>query len=112
MATPALAARARVLQRCRGSAVSRPPPSAAPPASPGFGALVAGIAVFILLGVPLLAWVWESLNRLLSGIVEPSRLLGAAVALALLLLLWRVLARTVQRWDAARHPDDPARRSP
>ncbi|HEU4698613.1 MAG TPA: hypothetical protein VFS40_05500 [Gemmatimonadales bacterium] len=93
-----------------------PPTPAPPPGAPGYGRLVLGIAGFVLVGVPLLAFVWEGLNRLLSGTIHARLLVAALIALALLVPLWRFLARTVVRWDARRHglaPDElPTRRQP
>ena len=60
------------------------------------------ILLLVLLGAPLVGWLWETLNRLLSGHVEPVRLLvSIPVAVAFWLLL-RALGRTVERWDDAR----------
>jgi len=83
-----------------------PTPRPDPPGPrPSFPGLVAGIALFVVIGIPLTAYVWETLNQLLAGrVVARARLLITLPALALLIGLWRVLARTVQRWDADRHP--------
>jgi hypothetical protein len=78
----------------------------------GLGRLVAGIAVFVALGIPLTAFVWESLNELFAGRVRPIRLLITVPVVLLLLFLWRILGRTVQRWDAARRPEPDDRRIP
>jgi hypothetical protein len=44
--------------------------------------------------------------------VRPIRLLITVPVLLLLLFLWRILGRTVQRWDAARRPEPDDRRIP
>ncbi|HEX6308046.1 MAG TPA: hypothetical protein VFZ69_07655 [Longimicrobiales bacterium] len=64
--------------------------------------LVLGIGLFVLLGTPLVAYIWETLNRLFAGILEPVRLLIAIPALALFYLLLRFMARTVHAWETAR----------
>jgi hypothetical protein len=52
-----------------------------------------------IVGTPMLAYVWESLNRLLSGVFEPMRLaLTALIAVALWLYL-RWVAGLVERWQ-------------
>lgn len=72
------------------------------------GTLVGGIALFTLLGFPLVAYLWETLNRLLSGEVEGVRLLVTLPVLLLFLALLRWQARAVRRWEgeraAERHP--------
>jgi hypothetical protein len=63
--------------------------------------LVIGIALFVLVGTPLVAYLWETLNRLFAGIVEPLRLLGALPAAVLFYLLLRFMARSIATWQAA-----------
>lgn len=66
------------------------------------GRVVPVVALFALLGLPLVAYVWETLNQLMAGIVNPTRLaisLPAALLLAWLLVL---LSRRVQRLDERR----------
>ena len=61
--------------------------------------LVLRIALFVLVGIPLLGVGWEMLNELIAGHWNSSQVLRGTVALALLFLLWRFLAASVQRWD-------------
>ena len=74
-------------------------------ASNGTGRLVGAILLLVLLGVPFVAYLWETLNRLLSGIVEPVRLLIALPVAVVFLLLLRYIARTIDGWYAARAPE-------
>lgn len=71
-----------------------------PGQTPSLGRLMAGVALFVILGTPLVAYLWETLNVLLTGVVQPGRLL-LAIPLALLFagVLW-LLARTVRAWGA------------
>jgi hypothetical protein len=69
-----------------------------------------------VVGTPMLAYIWESLNRLLSGVFEPMRLaLTALIAVALWLYL-RWVAGLVERWqttangEAARHESGETQR--
>ena len=73
--------------------------------SPGMGRLLGIIALYAALGAPLLALVWEALNQLLGGRVNAPLLLAALPALTVLILLLRLLARTVSRVAAS--PDQP-----
>jgi membrane protein implicated in regulation of membrane protease activity len=63
------------------------------------GGLAARIAAFMIVGIPLLAFVWEMLNELGAGIWNTRHVLLAIPAILLLLFLWRVMSRAVQRWD-------------
>ena len=64
--------------------------------------LTAGIALFVLSGFPLVAYLWETLNQLMGGEVRPARL-ALSVPVALLLAgVLVLLARTVRRWEARR----------
>jgi hypothetical protein len=65
----------------------------------GIVPLMAGMALFVVLGTPLVGFLWHSLNRLLSGTIEAWRL---AATVPVLLLLWgllHLLARRVWRWE-------------
>ena len=70
--------------------------------APHTGAMAARILLQVLLGAPLVGWLWETLNRLLSGHVEPLRLLVAVPAAVLFWLLLRYVGRTVERWADSR----------
>ena len=74
------------------------------PAPPRAGLLAARIALFALVGAPLLAVVWEALNQLLAGHAAARRLLPALVAAAALALLVRALARALAPGGPAPHP--------
>jgi hypothetical protein len=71
---------------------------------------VLGIALFVLLGTPLVAYLWDTLNHLFSGIIEPLRLLIALPAALLFYVLLRFMARSVVSWQTERntHSDSAA----
>jgi hypothetical protein len=64
--------------------------------------LAVGIALFVLAGFPLVAYVWETLNQLMAGAVHPTRLLLSLPLLLLLAGLLLLLARAIGRWEAER----------
>ena len=64
--------------------------------------LILGIGAFVLLGTPLVAYLWETVNRLLAGVFDAPRLLISVPALVLLLVLFRFMARAVLEWDRGR----------
>jgi hypothetical protein len=61
--------------------------------------LVAAMAVYVLVGFPLVWYLWETVNELLKAQVEGRQLLLAVPVLLLLLGLLILLGRSVQRWD-------------
>ena len=71
------------------------------------GGMTIRILLIVLIGAPMVGWLWETLNRLFSGLVEPARLLiSIPVAVAFWLLL-RALGRTIERWADARDVTEP-----
>jgi hypothetical protein len=58
--------------------------------------------LFVLAGTPLVAYLWETLNRALAGRIEGRRLLLAIPVLLALAWLLRVLRRTVWQWEGER----------
>jgi hypothetical protein len=65
----------------------------------GGAKLVAAMAVYVLVGFPLVWYLWETVNELLKAQVEGRQLLLAVPVLLLLLGLLILLGRSVQRWD-------------
>ena len=61
--------------------------------------LVSMMALYVAAGFPLVWYLWETLNDVLSGQFDGLRLLVALAASLLLLGLLILLARSVQRWD-------------
>lgn len=66
------------------------------------GRLILPIALFVLAGIPLVAYMWETGNQLFAGHFTGARLLLAVAALIALLVLLKILARTVERWEGTR----------
>lgn len=65
----------------------------------GGSRIVGIIAVAVLIGTPLVAILWETLNELLAGEVRTSHVALAIPAAILVAFLARVLARSVARLD-------------
>ncbi|HET6700634.1 MAG TPA: hypothetical protein VFH14_02460 [Gemmatimonadaceae bacterium] len=74
------------------------------PARPAIAAkqLILPIALFVIVGVPLVAVIWDTLNRLFAGQVDWTWIGAAVVAAVLLGVLLKILARTLGRWQARR----------
>lgn len=64
-----------------------------------FGQLLAWEALFVILGTPLIAYLWETLNQLLALHADVARL-GISVPVLLVLLgLLSLLSRRIQYWN-------------
>jgi hypothetical protein len=63
--------------------------------SPRLGRLITLVSVFALLGTPLVAYLWETTNVLLSGQVRPLQLGIGVVLLAVFTVLLRLLAKRI-----------------
>ena len=75
-----------------------------PPTRPAVGAtkLILPIALFVILGVPLVAVIWDTLNQVFAGHVDWRWIGATVVAVVLFWVLLKALARTVSRWEASR----------
>jgi hypothetical protein len=58
--------------------------------------------LFVLAGIPLIAYLWETANRVFAGRIELVRLLIAAAAVIALLLVLKILARVIEQWERTR----------
>lgn len=72
----------------------------AAPASNSTARLVLGIGAFVLIGTPLLGYLWHTANDLLAGDFRPARVLIAFPVGFLLYALMRSMRKTVNAWDA------------
>ena len=61
--------------------------------------LVVLMAIYVVVGFPLVWYLWETVNQLLNAEFVGSRLLLSIPVLLLLLGLLILLGRSVQRWD-------------
>ena len=74
--------------------------------------LAARIAAFMVMGIPLVAFVWEMLNQLFAGREVIRHLLLAIPGILLLIFLSRLMSRAIQNWDQRLHPGHPTKRLP
>jgi hypothetical protein len=66
---------------------------------PGLAGLMIGMGLFVIIGIPMIFYIWRFINELLSG-----RFILADAALATVLLVifigfLRILGKQVRRWD-------------
>jgi hypothetical protein len=66
---------------------------------PSPGKLVLLILAFVVIGIPVVAFVWDALNHLFAGDVTGRWLLTAVAGLAALGLLLMLMGRTLTGWD-------------
>jgi hypothetical protein len=66
-------------------------------AGTGTGALIAIIAGFVVVGAPMVYYLWTTLNEVLAGHFDGTRLLLTAVVLLIFLGLLSILSRSVRR---------------
>jgi hypothetical protein len=64
---------------------------------PGPAGLIGLIFLFVLLGIPLAAYLWETLNRVMAGYLDPVRIALSIPVLLLFAGLLVLLARFTRR---------------
>ncbi len=69
--------------------------------NPSVEGMVLRMGVVVLIGAPVVAYLWETLNQLLALHVNPTRLLISAPLLVVFVVWLRWLARQAQRWMGA-----------
>jgi hypothetical protein len=70
---------------------------------PGPGKLVLLILAFVVIGIPVVAFVWDALNHLFAGDVTGRWLLTGLVGLIGLGLLLALIGRTLMRLERPRY---------
>ena len=68
--------------------------------APSPAGLLAGMGAFVIVGTPMLFFIWRFVNEILAGRLD---LMNAALALVFLIVflgLLKVLAGRVRAWDA------------
>lgn len=69
------------------------------------GRLLAFMALFVIIGVPMVFYIWRFINDLLMGQVVASNTLIALVLLVVFVLYMRIVARQVRKWET--EPESP-----
>jgi len=64
--------------------------------------LAVEILAIVAIGIPLLAYLWETLNHLLAGVVSPARLAMTVPFAIAFVLLVRLMHRATGRWEIQR----------
>lgn len=61
--------------------------------------LIGGMALLVLVGTPMVWYLWEVLTQVLSGVFDATTLLIAVPVLLLFLAFMWFVSRTVQGWE-------------
>lgn len=64
--------------------------------------LAAAILALAVVGGLLIAYLWETMNRLMAGHFDGRRLLISVPAAIILVIQLRYVARTIERWHSER----------
>ena len=64
--------------------------------------LIGSIALFVLVGTPMVAYLWETMNVLLTGRVEPVKLGIAVIVLGIFAGLLMLLSRSIHALEGRR----------
>lgn len=75
---------------------------------PGITRLAIGILGLFVVGTPMVAYLWETVNRLVSGNFELIRLLISIPIAFVFVLFLRFAARFVTRWEVERQQSIPS----
>jgi hypothetical protein len=70
--------------------------------APGFWRTLGVMALYFVLGSPLVAYIWHALNHVIAGQVVGREVLIATVCAALLAVVLRLMARSIAALDATR----------
>ncbi|NIP83181.1 MAG: hypothetical protein GWM90_29690 [Gemmatimonadetes bacterium] len=65
----------------------------------GTGKLIAVMLLFVVVGAPLVYYLWTTINELLAGHFDGPRLGVSAVVLLIFLGLLSILTRSIRRWE-------------
>lgn len=65
----------------------------------GPGALIATMLAFVVVGAPMVYYLWTTINELLAGRVDWPRLGITIIVLLIFLGLLSILTRSIRRWD-------------
>ena len=73
------------------------------PSSMGAGGLIAAMLAFVVVGAPMVYYLWTTVNELLAGHFDGARLGISIIVLLIFLGLLSILTRSIRRWEARLH---------
>jgi amino acid permease len=69
------------------------------PSGPSTGRLITAILLFVIVGAPMVYYLWTTLNELLAGHFEGTRFALSVLVLLIFAGLLGILSRSIRRWD-------------
>ena len=72
-------------------------------AGSGTGGLIAAMLAFVVVGAPMVYYLWTTVNELLAGHFDGGRLGISIIVLLIFLGLLNILTRSIRRWEARLH---------
>lgn len=73
------------------------------PPGPGTGGLIAAMLAFVVVGAPMVYYLWTTINELLAGRFDGGRLGISIIVLLIFLGLLNILTRSIRRWETRLH---------
>ncbi len=64
------------------------------------GRIVLLMVVFVVIGLPMVAYLWETINQILALELDPVRIAVSVPLLAIFLGFLAVIGRRINRWHA------------
>ena len=74
--------------------------SEAPSSGMGTGVLIGAMLGFVIVGAPMVYYLWTTINELLAGHIEWARVGISIIVLLIFLGLLGILTRSIRRWEA------------
>ena len=69
----------------------------------GTGGLIAAMLAFVVVGAPMVYYLWTTINEVLAGHFDGGRLGISIIVLLIFLGLLNILTRSIRRWEARLH---------
>lgn len=73
------------------------------PSGLGTGGLIAAMLAFVIVGAPMVWYLWTTVNELLAGHINGGRLGISIIVLLIFLGLLNILTRSIRRWETRLH---------
>ena len=70
---------------------------------PGTGTLIAAMLGFVVVGAPMVYYLWSTVNELLAGHFDARRAGISIIVLLIFLGLLSILTRSIRRWEERLH---------
>ena len=69
----------------------------------GTTGLIGTMLLFVVVGAPMVYYLWSTINELLAGHVDGARLGISIIVLLIFLGLLSILTRSIRRWEERLH---------